>query len=379
MMNKIVKQAGLLCLLWIVASCNKAPEYYTLETPVDQMFLKASSTDITLEKAKEQESAVTFTWEEASDRGADAKITYFLRMYMVELNTNVTQLYEVEKGERSISFTHTELNDILIGWGMKAGEKVTIEAEVIAQVSSSDKYRKPELSKTRLNAVGYIKNVTAVYMIVITEDGERSTRRITEKIIGSGVYQSSVELVPCKYFFSLSSDADYPGYVKGDNGENSLQYVAEEGTYEMFENTLTGTYTAVIDLNQLDVNMVSIYVLPKDGIWMIGNACDVGWDTANARAKGAFENKDPRHPERWTYTGNFYADGNEFKLMLENDYSGKFFFAPYQAANPATEHELGLARYQGDGGDIKWSVAASGKYTLTVDLAQMKIDLTPAE
>ena len=43
----------LICLLFlvsIVASCNKDPEYYTLETPADQMLLKASSTELTLER-----------------------------------------------------------------------------------------------------------------------------------------------------------------------------------------------------------------------------------------------------------------------------------------------------------------------------------------
>ena len=49
------------------------------------------------------------------------------------------------------------------------------------------------------------------------------------------------------------------------------------------------------------------------------------------------------------------------------------------AANPAAEHELGEARYQDNGGDLKWSVASDGKYTLTVDLNQMRIYLNPAE
>lgn len=100
-----------------------------------------------------------------------------------------------------------------------------------------------------------------------------------------------------------------------------------------------------------------------------------------AKEKGALQSKDPRHPELWTYTGNFYYnDGsNEFKLSVELDWGGKFFFAPHAAANPVAEHELGEARYQDNGGDLKWSVASDGKYTLTVDLDQMKIYLAPAE
>ena len=375
----------LICLLFlvsIVASCNKDPEYYTLETPADQMLLKASSTELTLEKEKENETAVTFTWNAAAQRGgADASIAYFFRMYMADLHSNVTSLYEIEAGERSISFTHNELNDILASWSILPGDKVTIEAEVIAQVNSSAQYLKPELSKTQFDVVGYDKNATAIYMVMITEDGERSMRRMTEKVVGSGIYQSQAELKPCKYFFALSAESDYPCYMKGENGDNSLQYVVEDGDYEMLENTKSGTYTIVVDLNVFDVNIVSLYPLPKDGIWIVGNSCDVGWDLGVAKEKGALQSKDPRHPELWTYTGNFYYNGgsNEFKLSVELDWGGKFFFAPVNLANPATEHELGEARYQGDGGDLKWSVASDGKYTLTVDLDQMKIYLNPAE
>ena len=375
----------LICLLFlmsIVASCNKDPEFYTLETPVDQMLLKASSTEITLAKESENETAVTFTWDAATQRGgADASITYFFRMYMADLHSNVTKLYENTSGERSISFTHNELNDILASWSILPGDKVTIEAEVIAQVNSSAQYLKPELSKIQLDVAGYDKNATAIYMVMLDGDGERTVRRMTEKIVGSGIYQSTAELKPCKYFFALSADSDYPCYMKGANGDNSLQYVTEEGDYEMLENTKRGTYTMVVDLNVFDVNIVSLYPLPKDGIWIVGNSCDVGWDLGVAKDKGAFVNKDPRHPELWTYTGNFYFNGgsNEFKLSVDLDWGGKFFFAPTAGANPAAVHELGEARYQDAGGDLKWTVASDGKYTLTVDLNELKIYLEPVE
>ena len=40
-----MKLICLLFLMLIVASCNKDPEYYTLETPVDQMLLKKDIRD----------------------------------------------------------------------------------------------------------------------------------------------------------------------------------------------------------------------------------------------------------------------------------------------------------------------------------------------
>ena len=378
-MNKIIKLTSLLFLMLIAASCNKDPEFYTLETPADQMLLQASSTEMTLEKEKEKEVAVTFTWNAAAQRGE--AVSYFFRMYMSDLHSNVTSLYEIAEGETSISFTHSELNDILASWNILPGDKTTIEGEVIAQVSSSTQYMKPELSKTQIEVTGYDKNATAIYMVMVDNAGERTLRRMTEKVIGSGIYQSSMDLKACKYFFTLSPEADYPSYMKGANGENSLQYATEGGAYEMLENTKVGTYTVVVDLNRLDVSIVRLYTLPKEGIWIVGNSCDVDWDLDRARTKGAFENKDPRHPELWTYTGNFYYKNgqNEFKLSLDLDWGGRFFFAPQAGADPATVHALGEGRYQDAGGDLKWTVRADGKYTLKVDLNEMKIYLVPAQ
>lgn len=268
-MNNIIKQACLLCLLLLVVSCNKDPEYYTLETPADQMFLKASATDITLGKDKEQEVAVTFTWNEAASRGTDTNITYFFKMWMSELSSNVTELYEIPSGERSISFTHGELNDILTEWGMGSGDKVTIEAEVIAQINSSEQYLKPELSKTKLNVNGYDKNISAIYMVMLSNDGERNVRQITQSEEGTGVFRATVELGVCQYYFTLSADSDYPAYVKGEE-ENTLKYVSEAGDYEMFENNYPASYTLEVNLDEMTIdctikNIAAIYMVMGSG------------------------------------------------------------------------------------------------------------------
>ncbi|MDR0938709.1 MAG: SusE domain-containing protein [Mediterranea sp.] len=382
MKNKILKLGGAACcLLLALPGCNKDPEYYTLETPADIMLVQASANALTLEKAKEDEVAVTFSWNEASNLGTTANnLVYYFRMYMAEDATKVSKVDTLGGDTRSISFTHKELNDMLATWGMSTGDEVTIEAEVIAQLRSTEKYQKPELSKTTLNMFGYIKNVTAIYLVSVADDGTRSLVRMPEKVTGSAIYQTTTDLVPGKYFFALSQEKDYPAYVKGTTADNSLQYVADgEGT-EMLDNALSGNYTVVVDLNQLDVNFVQLYPLPQGVVCIIGAACEIGWDTGKSSSEGQLTAKDPRHPELLSWTGQFYAGSQEFKLMLEGNYGGKFFFAPYQGAFPDEEHELGEARYQDNGGDLKWFVKADGRYTLTVniDVSAMTIDLQPA-
>lgn len=382
-MNKILKLIGCLSLLVMMASCSEDTEFYTLETPVDQMLLKPSVQDLVLDRAIEDETAISFTWNEAAKRGEDGAITtYSFRLYMAEMPSNVTELYQIPDGQRSFQFTHRELNDLLASWNIHPGDKVTLEAEVIAQIHSSVHYLKPELSKAKFDVTGYIKSLSAIYLVTVAQDGSRVTQRVAEKQVGSSIYYATVNWKPCSYFFATDAESDYPCYMKGETGENSLQMVSEEGSGEMLVNSLTGTYTIVVDLNELDVNSYKIYELPSDGIWIVGDATDIGWDWGKMQSEGKFKNDDLRHPEQWTYTGTFYAD-KEFKLSLEpqtGNFAGKFFFAPVADANPQENHLLKEARYQENGGDLKWRTKSTeGQYTLVVDLHKMEIHLNPAE
>lgn len=380
-----MKYTGLLCLLLAMASCNEETEYYTLEVPEDQMHLTASSTDVVLTKPQEAETAVTFTWNEATDRGEGTSITYLFRMWMVENTNNVTEVYEVPAGERSIGFTHLQLNDILAGWNVTPGDVATLEAEVIAQVNCETHYLKPELSTTRLDVRGYAKNLEALYLTMETsEDGIR-TVRMPEVRTGSGVYRTTLEdLEPCSFFFATSSDEAYPAYVKGAD-DNTLAYAVDESAASPFENTLTGAYEVIVDLNALSVRIIpKMYQLPAGGMWLVGDAVPaIGYDQGKGYDLGAFTNDDLAYPEIWKFTGEFASTGGEhsFKIFAsESDgWNGPCFFAPFGNADPMVDHEFLPARNQGDGGDLKWVSNVDGMYTLVIDLSQMTIDMVPAE
>ena len=59
----------------------------------------------------------------------------------------------------------------------------------------------------------------------------------------------------------------------------------KQGMVRCLKNTKSGTYTIVVDLNRLDVNIVSIYPLPQDGIWIVGDASTIGWDWGKMKRK----------------------------------------------------------------------------------------------
>ena len=56
---------------------------------------------------------------------------------------------EIPEGVQSISYTHKEMNALLSGWKVTAGETAMLEAEIIAEVSGGSVYMKPEISKVQ--------------------------------------------------------------------------------------------------------------------------------------------------------------------------------------------------------------------------------------
>lgn len=146
-MNKKIVFCFFFSLIQLVLiSCNSETENYVLEAPEDQMKLRVSSKEIVLNGMNEDEIAVTFSWDNAKDRGQGTKLVYLFRMRMAEQINNSTKIYEIPLNEKSISFTFKELHDMLAGWNILDDTKVTIEAEVIADVIISEVYMKPEVS-----------------------------------------------------------------------------------------------------------------------------------------------------------------------------------------------------------------------------------------
>ena len=155
-MNKIVKQIGLLsALVWLMSSCNKDPEYFTLVAPADQMNITASAEKIILEKADETKDSVTFTWNKATDRGPDTELVYYFRLYVAEMKERQIEFIRLDSETYSMSWTAEELNDLLLDWNVFPGDEITVAAEVLAVVEVSPKYMKPEISVTTFNVVGY--------------------------------------------------------------------------------------------------------------------------------------------------------------------------------------------------------------------------------
>lgn len=455
-----------------MGACNKDAEYYKLETPADQMKIKASEESLILHKADETEAAVTFSWSKAANRGANVDIVYYLRLVHAEMRDLQSELIKLGNDTYSSSWTVRELNNLLHAWNITPGNEVTIEAELFAVAENPQKYMKPEVSKTRFNIVGYDPS----NKLYLTIQAGTQKRNLEMNMLDKDIYNWKGELSDCEFWFVRNMEKGIPAYMKGDS-ENTIVYSAtgegnrfnvenlgyyditidinnleitivsnpinrlflvtskngvetikalnevENGTdifylkdvfeadtefrfvrnmnavwpaftkgadhtklelnnegSEMFKANKTATYVMTVNMNDLSLIFLDIYVSPTGNIAVVGDAVvDAGWDAGGAIQRCKLTQKDLiNRPEVISYTGNFIykpsGSENAFKFIGDPNW-GHGIFAQIANSNP---FDPGQQNATTDGaGDRKWqlpSTTATGLYTLELNLHTMKIN-----
>ena len=354
---------SMLCLMAFV-SCNDDPEFFKLESYPDEMHIRSSVESVVLNKGIANQEAVTFTWDAASSPiSSDDEVTYKVCLFPTAMKDDKSAYIDVGT-KTSLTLTHDELNSMVAKWALP-GTPVKVTAQVLSNVHNETRYVKPEVSTVELTITGYEKYPPYLYIIITDDAGNVSSQRLEQRQLGSGIYEISFNMVPCNFHFTTTSEA-YPAY--GAAGDEKLDYVVE-GNVNEFRNEAIGMRTIIVDTNAEynDCRVLNIVQLPTPGlIWICGNGCSVGWNTNTSSGRLEMVGS-AREPYLYAWTGEFTA-GGEFKIGLGNGWGDQFFYAPFENADPLTNHELPMYRFQDDGGDLKWVPSVSGRYTLTLCL-----------
>lgn len=247
----------LLSLIAFLSSCNSDPELYTLTTPSDRMQVKASTDSLVLQKAFQDQEAIKFTWNDATDRGADTQLTYYFRIYMSDVKTNISELVKISDGQRTISYTHRQINDLLASWNITPGDKVNLVGEVIAKVTASKQYMKPETSKTEFKTIGY-DPADVMYMMAKTSSGQNLTITM-ETTNEDGVYHWAGVINSGEFWFSSDKTKGYPAYIKGAD-DNSLVY-SDTGAGSHFTLSDKSMVDVTIDLNKMTITLLQTPIM----------------------------------------------------------------------------------------------------------------------
>lgn len=417
-MNKIYKVFALAGMITMLGACNSDPEYYVLKEQPDEMHVAAQlgvngdseKNLITLSGNFINDDAVRLTWTAIP---SNDPVKYLVRFYATESkNDNYTQYYcnpetcpnqkecqynhdgvfgMDEKGNYTFSLTHNQLNSIIARWAYP-GDEINVTAMVVGTINNELTYIKPQTSTIDFNAVGWEKYPISLIAYVTDAKGKKSTLELTQKDLGTGVYTGELTAAAGTVYFQKPVTSKQAASYYMDPETGLLKYIEEElpnapVREEEMQFTITGAGTLMVDVNDEynDVQILKIQMPAGANPYMVGDGIDVGWVLQQAPYY-MVQSSNPRTPYIYTWTGQFYAPGDypapdqngvggngkgEFKVLTADAWGGMGFYASEAGANPAENHVLMPARAESDGGDNKWIVPVTGKYTFTIDALNM--------
>ena len=343
----------LMTLPFVIMGCQDETERITLDSPQDTMGLKVSSSDVVLNQE-------------------GTKLTYYFKMDMADNNfeTSIAKV-EIPEGVQSISYTHKEMNALLSGWKVIAGETAMLEAEIIAEVSGGSVYMKPEISKIQFSVTGYYIAARDLFIVGDAVEGMDAAKALKmNEVLSEQKYEWGGHLKQGDFKFIKSRTSLTPSYTRGADNNTLVYNETDDGTETLFHIDTEGYYFITVDVEKLTITNEYPDGNDYQNIWIIGGATPAGWNvpsTIELTKKNQVE---------FVYEGPLYE--GELKFMLQND---KGFECDYLMAetNGASIFSTKMIRKNypetKDANDTKWKVNLSetGNYRITLDTYMMTI------
>lgn len=347
----------------LLCGCSEDSLRFSIPGVEGQMGLKASAEAVTLSQDNGDDTALTFTWGKAQDRGEGTTVSYYFKMDLEGSNfENSIDKIHIAEGQNSVSFTHKEMNAYLNMWGVSPGLSAVVEGEIIAEVTGGDYYMKPEISTTTVSVTGYEIQPRPLYLYgtATQNKGLQMTEVLSETqyryagVLYEGTYKITKGDDGTGQTYALGTEKGTLTECEGDVSDSQLLQIAKSGFYVLNINLATMTYTITSPTPEIS----SLYV--------VGGACAAGWTIGNALEM----TQDAVNKFQFTWTGQL-SEG-ELKFPLERDESWACDFIMAQTASQSIRDSKAVRR---NTPDTKWYVNASeaGKYKITIDTYNMTV------
>ena len=357
-------------LPFVIMGCQDETERITLDSPQDTMGLKVSSSDVVLNQDLGNEEAISFTWGSAANRGEGTKLTYYFKMDMADNNfeTSIAKV-EIPEGVQSISYTHKEMNALLSGWKVTAGETAMLEAEIIAEVSGGSVYMKPEISKVQFSVTGYYIEPRDLFIVgTAVEEMDAAALKMKE-VISEQKYEWGGHLKQGDFKFIKSRTSLTPSYTKGADDNTLVYNETDDGTETLFHIDKDGYYFITVDVEKLTIASEypeSIY----EKVWAIGDATPAGWQPFSAVPLTKINNI------QFVYEGDLYAGELKFPLELDENYYMSYLMPKTHGTEPGGDNTMEyVEKEKAKTHDYKWKITESqtGIYKIILDTYLMEI------
>ncbi|MDE6506990.1 MAG: SusE domain-containing protein, partial [Alistipes sp.] len=257
----------------MAAGCDSPDVRFDIPTPPDTMHLEVSSESVVLDPSRKDAEAVRFTWDAAAMRGES--LTYYFKMDVEENNfaTSIDKI-AIADGERSISFTHKQMNDLLARWGVEPGDRTSLVAEVIAESTNSSVYQKPEISRVVFEVRSYTTKLFLCGSATAAGDDVAQALQMHEVIAGQ-TYEWSGRLEEGGIWFPLSQETALPAYGRGE--DDSMLAYYEAGEVEPVRIAGPGYYSVTVDVDARSI-------AARETVYLVGSGCAAGWRPQDALA-----------------------------------------------------------------------------------------------
>ena len=359
----------LIILLMIAALFTRCDDnLMELNKGDNPLSIEASAPQIVLDAANPDAEALKLTWTSGTNSGTNAAISYTLQIDLAGNQFAGGLTLEMGREAYEKSYRNEELNNLLLEqFAVAPGEEVSLEAFVTATVAADA--IEPSVSDITSFAVTTYKPITStLYMIGDATpngwnaDDPTELRKVPNK---PRTFSWSGSLAAGTFKFITTPGEFIPSYNKGTAGGTLYLRESFDDPYdEPFLITEAGTYTITVNLATLTIAVEQGEGPAYSALWLVGNP--TGWNFEPMRA-------DALDPYLFHYNGDLTA-GGEFKIGTQQGSWDAPFFRP--AINGTAEGvDLDVEVWAGDP-DTKWDITG-GRYKITLDMREMKIDIVP--
>lgn len=374
---KQIMKTKIMSLLMLAAGCfawtSCAEDDMEMNKGSEPLKLSASARQLVLDQRLDDKEALQLTWTPGSNEGTGAAISYRFEMDIQGNDFAGGVKKEIGKTDsRVVSYTHKELNDLLLNtWSLPVEEEATFEARVTAVVAAeSVPTQVSEIVTFKLTP--YKFRILNLWMIGdATPNGwtlERATpmNPVTD-VKGGFVWEGLLQKGEFKLLTNLLDWT--PAYNRDETQENKLVYrdhYDEDNPDTKFAIEKVGTYRVELSIETLDITIKNLDgEVPYTELWIAGSSAG---NTPVAMVQDADD------PFSFVYNGKLVPG----KFQIVSSATG----TDCDVCQPATETESLPASSviewvkNGTAATNFWNVTAGNKYTLKLNLRTKRLSVS---
>lgn len=367
--SHIIHSCILMSALLLTASCSIDIDEYKEASPDggNTLTLTASAKEIVLYERNSSEDCLELSWSSGSNFGTGNAIDYTLEIDNASGDWNGCWSESMGRRTYSRTFTVEELNTILQdNLGNTAGTSGSFKARITATVADHEDMT--QTSETAFSATTYAPVSESLYMIgTIAGNNWNVSEAIEMTRSSGGIFTWEGITGNTEFRFTVSRNAEWPGYIKESDNHNAMEY-CNEAPANMdginFSVGETSFYRITANLLELTVTVEDILT---NTLYLIGDATPGGWSLdalseMTKTGKGTF-----------TWTGTLTTNGEGFKFVTTRN----FWPGYVKATDDSDDMTLRYSETELSGEeDRKFTVEEAAEYKVEADLLALTVTVT---